>query len=237
MKKFNRDIFFDILSGKNKKNLVKKMSILRNPQVLFQYALAKGYGFNKKGLWYDFINDLFDMDQYSIKSKLNELDKQIRYKSILAIKDGDEKHVFFLDVGLLNFSKKDKYFLIYSFNSSDSYDYPEVVKIYNSQKKIDKKLLLKDTYNVLKKNGLLTPVIKKKIKIWVKKYKKRKKYPGKTTKLEMLKSEKERLKWELDKSKRESDDFFKMIIFVVGIMLLSYLLGFWGPESGPAWKL
>ena len=141
------------------------MSILRNPQVLFQYALAKGYGFNKKGLWYDFINDLFDMDQYSIKSKLNELDKQIRYKSILAIKDGDEKHVFFLDVGLLNFSKKDKYFLIYSFNSSDSYDYPEVVKIYNSQKKIDKKLLLKDTYNVLKKNGLLTPVIKKKIKI------------------------------------------------------------------------
>ena len=165
MKKFNRDIFFDILSGKNKKNLVKKMSILRNPQVLFQYALAKGYGFNKKGLWYDFINDLFDMDQYSIKSKLNELDKQIRYKSILAIKDGDEKHVFFLDVGLLNFSKKDKYFLIYSFNSSDSYDYPEVVKIYNSQKKIDKKLLLKDTYNVLKKNGLSTPVIKKKIKI------------------------------------------------------------------------
>ena len=67
--------------------------------------------------------------------------------------------------------------------------------------------------------------------------KKRKKYPGKMTKLEMLKFEKERLKWELDKSKKKSDDFFKMIIFVVGIMLLSYLLGFWGPESGPAWKL
>ena len=71
----------------------------------------------------------------------------------------------------------------------------------------------------------------------MKKYKKRKKNPGKMTKLEMLKFEKERLKWELDKSKKESDDFFKMIIFVVGIMLLSYLLGFWGPESGPAWKL
>ena len=71
----------------------------------------------------------------------------------------------------------------------------------------------------------------------MKKYKKRKKYPGKMTKLEMLKFEKERLKWELDKSKRESDDFFKMIIFVVGFFLLSYLLGFWGPESGPAWKL
>ena len=100
MKKFNTDIFFDILSGKDKENLVKKMNILQNPQVLFQYALAKGYGFNKKGLWYDFINDLFDMDQYSIKSKLNELDNQIKYKSILAIKGGDEKHVFFLDVGL-----------------------------------------------------------------------------------------------------------------------------------------
>ena len=164
MKKFNTDIFFDILSGKDKKNLVKKMSILQNPQVLFQYALAKGYGFNKKGLWYDFINDLFDMDQYSIKSKLNELGKQIKYKSILAIKGGDEKHVFFLDVGLLNFSKKDKYFLIYSLNSSDSYDYPEVVKTY-STKKIDKKLISKHTCMVLKKNGLLNSIIKKKIKI------------------------------------------------------------------------
>ena len=71
----------------------------------------------------------------------------------------------------------------------------------------------------------------------MKKYKKRKKYPVKMTKLKMLKFEKERLKWELDKSKRESDDFFKMIIFVVGFFLLSYLLGFWGPESGPAWRL
>ena len=71
----------------------------------------------------------------------------------------------------------------------------------------------------------------------MKKYKKRKKYPGKTTELEMLKFEKESLKWELDKSKKESDDFFKMIIFVIGLFLLSYLFGFWGPESGPAWKL
>ena len=165
MNKFNIDIFFDILSGKDKKNLIKKMGILQNPQVLFQYALAKGYGFNKKGLWYDFIDDLYDIDQYSIKSKLNELGKQINYKSILAIKGGDEKHVFFLDVGLLNFTKRDKYFLIYSFNSSDSYDYPEVVKIYSSEKKIDKKLILQDTYLVLKKNGLLTSIIKKKIKI------------------------------------------------------------------------
>ena len=165
MNKFNIDIFFDILSGKDKKNLIKKMGILQNPKVLFQYALAKGYGFNKKGLWYDFIDDLYDIDQYSIKSKLNELGKQINYKSILAIKGGDEKHVFFLDVGLLNFTKRDKYFLIYSFNSSDSYDYPEVVKIYSSEKKIDKKLILQDTYLVLKKNGLLNSIIKKKIKI------------------------------------------------------------------------
>ena len=43
----------------------------------------------------------------------------------------------------------------------------------------------------------------------MKKYKKRKKYPGKMTELEMLKFEKESLKWELDKSKKESDDFLR----------------------------
>ena len=71
----------------------------------------------------------------------------------------------------------------------------------------------------------------------MKKYKKRKKYPGKMTKLEKLQFENEGLKWELEKTKNESSNLVKAILFAVGVMLLSYLLGFWGPESGPAWKL
>ena len=71
----------------------------------------------------------------------------------------------------------------------------------------------------------------------MKKNKKRKKYPGKMTKLEMLQSENERLKWDLNKSKEKNNNWIKLILFVVGIMLLSYLLGFWDPESSPAWKL
>ena len=69
------------------------------------------------------------------------------------------------------------------------------------------------------------------------KYKKRKKYPGKMTKLEKLKSENERLKWNLNKSKEENSNWIKAILFAVGLMLLSYLFGFQGPNSGPAWPL
>ncbi|MDC3004241.1 hypothetical protein OAY15_01865 [Candidatus Pelagibacter sp.] len=67
----------------------------------------------------------------------------------------------------------------------------------------------------------------------MKKYKKRKKYPGKMTKSEMLKFENERLKWEVDKNKEESNDFVKAILFIAFLMLLSYFFG----SSGPAWKL
>ncbi len=65
----------------------------------------------------------------------------------------------------------------------------------------------------------------------MKKYKKR--YPRKMTKSEMLKFENKRLKWELDKNKEESNDFFKAILFIAILMLLSYFFG----SSGPAWKL
>ena len=67
----------------------------------------------------------------------------------------------------------------------------------------------------------------------MKKYKKRKKYPGKMTKLKMLKFENRRLKWELDKNKEENNDFVKAIIFIAILMLLSYFFG----SSGPAWRL
>ena len=65
------------------------------------------------------------------------------------------------------------------------------------------------------------------------KYKKRKKYPGKMTKLERLKSENERLKWDLNKSKEENSNWIKAILFGVGLLLLNYFLD----PPGPAWPL
>jgi hypothetical protein len=65
------------------------------------------------------------------------------------------------------------------------------------------------------------------------KYKKRKKYPGKMTKLERLKSENERLKWDLNKSKEENSNWIKAILFAVGLLLLNYFLD----PPGPAWPL
>ena len=63
--------------------------------------------------------------------------------------------------------------------------------------------------------------------------KKRKKYPAKMTKLEMLKYENERLKWELKKTKNESSDFVKAILIVILLMILAYFFG----SDGPAWRL
>ena len=57
------------------------------------------------------------------------------------------------------------------------------------------------------------------------KYKKRKKYPGKMTKLERLKSENERLKWDLNKSKEENSNWIKAILFAVGFSIVFISFG------------
>ena len=57
----------------------------------------------------------------------------------------------------------------------------------------------------------------------MKKYKKRKKYPGKMTKLEMLKFENERLKWDIDKIKNESDNWQKLTILFIFIWLVTVI--------------
>ena len=62
---------------------------------------------------------------------------------------------------------------------------------------------------------------------------KKKKYPGKMTKSEMLNSENKRLKWELKKTKNENSDFIKAILFVILLMILSYFF----KSDGPAWRL
>ncbi len=53
-KNFDIEVFFSILAKTDYKNLVKQLPILVSSETLFSYALAKGYGFNKKGLWHDF---------------------------------------------------------------------------------------------------------------------------------------------------------------------------------------
>ena len=44
------------------------------------------------------------------------------------------------------------------------------------------------------------------------------------TKIEMLKFENNRLKWELEKKRQNGKDFVKAILFVAFLMLLNYLL-------------
>ena len=62
MVKFNIEEFFKILAKENFKTLVKQMPILKGPETLFSYALAKGFGFNKKGLWHDFLYEVDDSE-------------------------------------------------------------------------------------------------------------------------------------------------------------------------------
>ena len=69
--KFNVDIFFKILAKENFKDLVNQMPILEKSETLFGYALAKGFGFNKKGLWYDFLYETDDSEPYNLSEKLN----------------------------------------------------------------------------------------------------------------------------------------------------------------------
>jgi len=56
------------------------------------------------------------------------------------------------------------------------------------------------------------------------KNKNKKKNTGKMTKIEMLKFENNRLKWELEKKRQNGKDFVKAILFVAFLMLLNYLL-------------
>ena len=56
------------------------------------------------------------------------------------------------------------------------------------------------------------------------KNKNKKKNTGKMTKIEMLQSENNRLKWELEKKSQNGKDFVKAILFVAFLMLLNYLL-------------
>ena len=76
MKKFNIDIFFNILAKVDYQSLVKQRPILKSPETLLSFALAKGYGFQGKGLWYDFIDE--DEEFENIGKKFKNINKSYK---------------------------------------------------------------------------------------------------------------------------------------------------------------
>ena len=165
-KKFNADLFLEILSKKDKKQLIKNMSSLVKPDVYFAYALAVGYGFKNKGSFYDLLNETYanDRDPTFLKDTLNNLDKSIIYKPIEEIKHADEDCEYFLDIGLLSSNKTDNIFLIYSYFTTSDSPFPEVIKTYKSNEKIEKKTIKGIILKRLKKEGkYLNSNIKKRL--------------------------------------------------------------------------
>ena len=110
MKKFNVDIFFNILAKVEYKSLVKERPILKSPETLFSFALAKGYGFQGKGLWYNFLDE--DDEFENIGKKFKNIDKHLIYKPLVKIKGGDEDWNAFFEIGILSSKKNDFSFMI-----------------------------------------------------------------------------------------------------------------------------
>ena len=150
MGKFNIDTFFEILSGKNFDQLIKKMPVLQKPDFFFQYALAKGYGF--KGSLYNFSDEA---EPFPLKERFKQTDKRLIYKSIVEIEDGDDKGAYGVCIGLLTSKSIENVFLIYNYFTTSTYDYPQVVKVYKKDK-VPKTLgIKKDVSNIIKKNHFL----------------------------------------------------------------------------------
>lgn len=133
-KKFDIDIFFNILSKTDHKNLVKQMPILDSSETLFSYALAKGYGFNKKGLWYDFLYDVDDGEPYDLTKKFKNIDQKLIYKPLVKIKGGDEDWNAFFEMGILSAKKNNFSFMVYNDYNSYYTERPKIVKIYKDNK-------------------------------------------------------------------------------------------------------
>ena len=133
-KKFDIDIFFNILAKTDHKNLVKQVPILESSETLFSYALAKGYGFNKKGLWYDFLYDVDNGEPYDLTQKFKNIDQKLIYKPLVKIKGGDEDWNAFFEMGILSAKKKIFSFMVYNNYNSYYTERPKVVKIYKDNK-------------------------------------------------------------------------------------------------------
>ena len=165
MDKFNIERFFEILSGKNHDQLIKKMPVLQNPDFFFRFALAQGYGF--KGPLYDF-ND--EAEPFPLKERFKQIDKRLNYKSIVEIEDGDDKGTYGICIGLLTSKNIENVFLIYNYFTTATYDYPQVVKVYKKDKVPKPMDIKKHLSKIIKKEPYFTPLIKKKLgqkKTWI----------------------------------------------------------------------
>lgn len=165
MDKFNIEKFFEILSGKNQEQLVKKMPVLQNPDFFFRFALAQGYGF--KGSLYDF-ND--EAEPFPLKERFKQIDKRLNYKSIVEIEDGDDKGAYGVCIGLLTSKNIENVFLIYNYFTTATYDYPQVVKVYKNDKVPKTIDIKKHVSKIIKKEPYFTPFIKKELgkkKTWL----------------------------------------------------------------------
>ena len=132
MKKFNIDIFFNILAKVDYQSLVKQRPILKSPETLFSFALAKGYGFQDKGLWYDFIDE--DEEFENIGKKFKNINKNLIYKPLVKIKGGDEDWNAFFEMGILSSKKNDFSFMIYNHFNSAYTESPKFIQIYKNNK-------------------------------------------------------------------------------------------------------
>ena len=167
MGKFNIYTFFEILSGKNFDKLSKKMPALQNPDLLFGYALAKGYGVKGSIYKYNFSDEA---EPFPLKERFKQTDKRLIYTSIVEIEDGDDKGAYGVCIGLLTSKSIDNVFLIYNYFTTSTYDYPQVVRIYKKGKVPKKIDIKKDVSKIIKKEPFFTPLIKKKLglkKTWL----------------------------------------------------------------------
>ena len=158
---FNVDIFFEILLGKNLDKLVKKFQFLKMPDFLFGYALAKAYGF--KGSLFNFRDEA---EPFPLKERFKQTDKKLIYKSLVQLRDGDSKGIYSLSIGLLTEKNIKNEFLVYHYYTSNDSNYPQIVKIYDTNKVPKISEIKKDVSKLIKKEKFFTPFIKKKLKQW-----------------------------------------------------------------------
>ena len=161
MNKFNIDAFFEVLLGKDFDELVKKFPVLKKPDFFFQYALAKGYGF--KGSLYDFRDEA---EPAPLKERFKQTDRKLLYRSLVQIRDGDDKGQYCVSIGLLTGKKIENVFLLYQYYTTATSYCPEIVKIYNKNKVPKISDIKKDVSKLIKKEPYFTPFIKKKLKQW-----------------------------------------------------------------------
>ena len=161
---FNIDIFFKIFAKENYKTFVKQIPQLAHSDVLFYYAIAKGYGFNKIRLdeCKNFLKKFnFDPEgtQFLVEATQKEwfrnINRKISYIPILQTHDHYSDWQMKSEFGIL-YSKLSNYsFLIHSSYDTNyfSNNFPQVIKKFKNQKNIQIKNFKKEIFKFLLKEN------------------------------------------------------------------------------------